>query len=138
VLALHAQHPCWGGARKLQALLTPSSERPHPSTINAILRRHGRRLPGLPEQQAARQHFEPAVPNQLWQMDIKGHFPLSDARAGRCHPLTLINGHSRYLLCLKACTQETLATVQPLLADVFRRYGLPERISQAIQEHLLL
>lgn len=128
VLALHARYPCWG-ARKLYALLEPGPERPHPSTIDAILRRHGCRLLGASGQQAARQRFEHEAPNQLWQMDFKGHFLLSDARAGRCHPLTLIDDHSRYLLCLKACAYQTIGAVQPLLADVFRRYGLPERIS---------
>ena len=43
VVALRAEHPCWGG-RKLHALLAQAGvERvPSPSTITEILRRHGK------------------------------------------------------------------------------------------------
>jgi transposase len=43
VLALHDKYPCWG-ARKLKALLPETAGKPHPNTIAAILRRHGRHL----------------------------------------------------------------------------------------------
>ncbi|MEG2901574.1 MAG: helix-turn-helix domain-containing protein, partial [Massilia sp.] len=43
VIALHDAHPCWG-SRKLQVLLPEQSARPHPNTIAAILRRHGRQV----------------------------------------------------------------------------------------------
>ena len=83
VLRLHDAHDCWG-SRKLQALLPQDSDLPHPSTIDAILRRHGRQIHGsLKSQGTATKRFEHAEPNMLWQMDFKGHFPLSDSRAGR-------------------------------------------------------
>jgi transposase InsO family protein len=62
-------------------------------------------------------------------MDFKGHFPLTQARAGRCHPLTVLDDHSRFAVCLAACGNETRETVQTQLIQVFRRYGLPERLT---------
>ena len=47
--------------------------------------------------------FERAAPNELWQMDFKGHFA---AGRGRCHPLTVLDDHSRYSLGLEACGNE--------------------------------
>jgi len=61
----------------------------------------------------------------MWQMDFKGHFALDK---GRCHPLTVLDDHSRYALGLEACPDEKRVTVQPKLIDVFRRYGLPHSI----------
>src|SRR5262249_8404095 len=64
------------------------------------------------------------APNLLWQMDFKGWVAL--ANGSRCHPLTVLDDHSRYNLCLEACTNEQSRTVQSRLELTFRRYGLPE------------
>lgn len=130
LLALHAEHPYWG-ARKLLALLPQGLARPHHSTIDAVLRRHGRTILGAPIRQepVAPSRFEHAAPNLLWQMDFKGHFALTDQRAGRCHPLTILDDHSRFNLCLAACGNERRLTVQGALQTTFERYGLPERIT---------
>ena len=129
ILALHDAYPCWGG-RKLRALLPDQSDIPHHSTIDAILRRHGRQIQGATnESPHAYRRFEHAAPNLLWQMDFKGHFPLTDRRAGRCHPLTVLDDHSRFSLCLSACGDETRVVVQAALVETFRRYGLPQRIT---------
>ena len=77
VLSLHVQYPCWG-PRKLAALL-PQSIKPHHSTIDAILRRHGCRVVGAPIKESIPvQRFEHVAPNLLWQMDCKGHFALTN------------------------------------------------------------
>jgi transposase InsO family protein len=130
VLALHRRYPCWG-ARKLHALLPiPDEDKPHPSTIAAILTRYGQQVEsGRSPGSAATRRFEHEAPNQLWQMDFKGHFPLTQAAHGRCHPLTVLDDHSRFSLCLQACGDERAVTVQRELARTFARYGLPERIS---------
>jgi transposase InsO family protein len=126
VLAVRLEHPCWGG-RKIRRVLQNegAAQVPAASTITAILRRHGR-LDG-PGAQAPRAftRFEHAAPNDLWQMDFKGHFAL---HAGRCHPLTVLDDHSRYSLTLEACADERLQTVRERLTRTFRRYGLPLRI----------
>ena len=59
-------------------------------------------------------------------MDFKGYFRLGTHE--QCHPLTVLDDHSRYALCLEACRNEQTATVQQRLKAIFRRYGLPERM----------
>ena len=128
VLQVRRQHPAWGG-RKINAVLARRGlvEVPAPSTITQILRRHGL----LDERAAAATHrpmkrFEHERPNDLWQMDFKGHFALNTG--GRCHPLTVLDDHSRFSMCLRACTNERGSTVQGALTLVFKTYGLPLRI----------
>jgi hypothetical protein len=58
-------------------------------------------------------------------MDHKGHHPL---QKGRCHPLTVLDDHSRFSLVLAACADEQAGTVQHHLTLAFKRYGLPLRI----------
>jgi transposase InsO family protein len=129
VLALHDTYPCWG-ARKLRALLPEGLEKPHPNTIAAILRRHGRQLvPHVDVTDVAIKRFEHEAPNRLWQMDFKGHIALTKQRAGRCHPLTILDDHSRFSVCLTACSGEDGAQVRSALIQAFRTYGLPERIT---------
>lgn len=129
VVALHKSYPCWG-ARKLRALLPEGTYKPHPNTIAAILRRHGCQLaPHVDVTQPATKRFEHEAPNQLWQMDFKGHVPLTDQRSGRCHPLTILDDHSRFALALTACSGEDGLQVKAALTETFRTYGLPERIT---------
>ena len=125
VLAVRAAHPCWGG-RKIARRLVDLGETkvPAPSTVTAILRRHGVAL-GAAGTAGPFRRFERGQPNELWQMDFKGHFALAE---GRCHPLTLLDDHSRFNLCLAACGDEQGETVQGHLRVVFRRYGLPQWI----------
>src|SRR5262249_28922464 len=59
-------------------------------------------------------------------MDFKGWVQLGNGT--RCHPLTMVDDHSRYVPCLKACADEQGITVQRHLATTFRRYGLPEAL----------
>jgi transposase InsO family protein len=130
VAALRAAHPAWG-PRKLRRVLLDRAildERtaPSPSTIGQILLRRG-----LIDAQASSQHrpfvrFERAHPNELWQMDFKGHFALLEG--GRCHALTVLDDHSRYALALRACGDERSATVTKTLITLFQRYGQPQRI----------
>ncbi|HEU5343533.1 MAG TPA: integrase core domain-containing protein, partial [Ktedonobacterales bacterium] len=76
---------------------------------------------------AAPQRFCHPEPNDLWQLDFKGHLPLL-AATGRCHPLTALDDHSRFALGLRACADEQTATVQAALTALFQAYGLPRRI----------
>jgi transposase InsO family protein len=114
----------WGG-RKIKRTLEDRGETgvPAASTITAILRRHDRLTEaGSAEHPGPWTRFERASPNELWQMDFKGHFA---THAGRCHPLTALDDHSRYNLILAACGDEQGATVRGRLEEAFRRYGLP-------------
>ena len=127
VLSVRLAQPRWGG-RKIRARLQAQGAEPVPaaSTITAIVRRHGGIDPAVAAQHRPWQRFEHAVPNALWQMDFKGHVPLLNG--GRCHPLTVLDDHSRFALALQACANEQGATVQATLTTVFRRYGLPQRM----------
>jgi transposase InsO family protein len=125
VVSLRQRYPFYGG-RKLRRLLVGEGVEPPPaaSTITAILDRNGL-LRGDRRRARNWQRFEEAAPNALWQMDFKGHFPLSK---GRCHPLTVLDDHSRFCICLAACQDEQETTVRKQLTTAFRRYGLPERM----------
>ena len=57
-------------------------------------------------------------------MDYKGWIRL--AGGGCCHPLTIVDDHSRYCVGLEACANEQGRTVQGRLEGTFRRYGLPD------------
>jgi transposase InsO family protein len=98
---------------------------PAASTITAIVRRHDL-LGGRAGQARDFVRFEHAAPNDLWQMDFKGHFALAEGH--RCHPLTVLDDHSRFALGLRACADEQGTTVQQELTALFRRYGLPRRM----------
>ncbi len=124
ILSERTRHPAWGG-RKLAVRLRELGYQqvPAPSTITEILRRHGH----LDEAEALKhrpyQRFERAQPNELWQMDFKGHYGLGDGT--RCHALTVLDDHSRYALGIRACSNQQRETVQTELIRIFRRYGLP-------------
>jgi transposase InsO family protein len=126
VVSLRGQHPAWGGRKLRRRLLDQGVEGvPATSTITGILHRHQ-----LIDGQESLKHkawlrFEHPKPNDLWQMDFKGHFALEE---GRCHPLTVLDDHSRYSLGLQACGNERTETVQERLTAMFRRYGLPWRM----------
>ena len=91
--------------------------------MTAILKRHGVELGAHGGGQSAFTRFERARPNELWQMDFKGHVAL---HAGRLHPLTVLDDHSRFSVVLAACANEQTETVRQQLITAFRRYGLPE------------
>jgi len=126
VLALRNVHPTWGG-RKLAARLIAleHADVPSPSTITEILRRHGKLEGSKEANMRACSRFEYEEPNDLWQMDFKGHFPIKE---GRCHPLTILDDHSRFSITVRACTNEQGETVRNELISCFRLYGMPKRI----------
>jgi transposase InsO family protein len=123
VVAVRDAHPAWGARKIVRCLERDGLACPVSSTVHDILRRYGR-VVERDASAAGYQRFEKAAPNLLWQMDFKGHIALS--RGGRCHPLTIVDDHSRYAVGLEACGNEQAATVQQRLERVFRRYGLPE------------
>lgn len=126
VLRMREEHPAWGG-RKIGARLRHLGHEavPSPATITAILHRHGLIDPAESAKRPHWQRFEHPAPNDLWQMDFKGHFPLVH---GRCHPLTVLDDHSRFALGLEACGNERGDTVRQRLTHIFRHYGLPTRM----------
>ena len=126
VLKVRSEHPAWGGRKIRAVLLAQGLGSPSPSGITEILRRNGKLDgPGAGEKRDW-ERFEREAPNELWQMDFKGHFELADQ--SRCHPLTVLDDHSRYSLLTLACRNERAQTVKAALEGVFRVHGLPGEI----------
>jgi len=124
VLAVRDRHPAWGARKIAHCLKRDGLTVPATSTVHQILHRNGRVKPADHAPPNPGHRFEKEAPNLLWQMDFKGHMPLTDGTS--CHPLTVVDDHSRYVMCLKACANEQRFTVQEHLTATFRRYGLPE------------
>lgn len=122
VLAVRDEHPAWGARKIHRILLNEGLVPPAVSTVQAILSRHGR-IASDGRAVHARERFEKEAPNLLWQMDFKGQFQMKDGQW--CWPLTVIDDHSRYALCLQACSGQSTATVKGWLEETFRRHGLP-------------
>jgi transposase InsO family protein len=127
ILDLRQKHPAWGACKLKRYLANEGrGDLPALSTICAILARNGRIDKTLSHAHTPFLRYEKGTPNQLWQMDFKGHIPMR--RGGRCHPLTVLDDHSRYLVGLKACDNERMETVRGHLRSIFAIHGLPEAI----------
>ena len=125
ILTVSEEYAAWG-ARKLKRVLEDSGVvMPSVSTVHAVLQRHSR-VDSKAAEIKPFIRFEHEAPNDLWQMDFKGHISLAQ---GRCHPLTILDDHSRFSLCIAACLDERRETVQEHLIRVFRRHGLPLRMT---------
>lgn len=131
ILSARRDHSTWG-ARKLRAWLQRHYERirwPAASTIGELLRdhdlTHGRK----------RRHRTPAYtqpfsgydhPNAVWCADFKGWFTTGDGRC--CHPLTITDGFSRYLLRCQALESQHGRLARAVFESAFREHGLPAAI----------
>jgi transposase InsO family protein len=104
----------------------PFNQIPSKNTITSILRRKGLISEENSEKAKHWIRYEHENPNDLWQMDFKGYFIMEDKN--QCHPLTILDDHSRFNIGLFACGNETTSTVKEKLILVFRKYGLPWRI----------
>ena len=119
VVALRHEHG-WAG-RKLRVLLAAEGIRVAPATIDRIIRREGLVDPDEAHRPAP-QRFARAAPNELWQMDFKGQYPLA---TGWCFPLSVLDDHSRYVVGLAALGGTAGGPVDTQLVRCFQAYGLP-------------
>ncbi|MFZ5476968.1 MAG: DDE-type integrase/transposase/recombinase [Myxococcota bacterium] len=141
VLAARRLHPRWG-ARKLHAWLrrqvakkrglrlrAPLVKMPQPSTISAILHRHGlirryrkrSRIPVRTKPFAACRRS-----NDTWCVDFKGQFRTGDG--ARVYPLTIMDAHSRFLIRCELVLDPDARSVIPIFESAFREFGLPKAI----------
>ncbi len=130
IVALKERYPSWG-AKKLRSrlqVIEPKVAWPSESTFARILKRRGlvqarktRRRTPLAEPFLAVAH----EPNHIWCVDYKGKF-----RVGRkyCHPLTISDAKSRFVLCCSDTDGERTESAQAAFEHTFREYGLPLRI----------
>jgi transposase InsO family protein len=118
------------GAPKLQRLLEQElGWAPAIATIHRILDRRGlvqHRKPRRSREKPARTPFEADRPNALWTADFKGHFRTRDGLI--CHPLTIQDACSRFLLECRALPTASLDPTLSCFRRAFRTYGLPDRI----------
>jgi len=116
-----------GGRKIRRRLLNLGLEDvPAASTITAILHRNGLISEEESDKHRAFTKWQRDEPNDLWQMDFKGEFKTADGRY--CYPLTILDDHSRYAMCIRACENQRRVTVRTHLIDVFDRYGTPRAI----------
>jgi putative transposase len=129
VIELRKEHPSWGPKKLHGWLLDRGVEVPSASTVGDLIKRHGL---VTPRRRRVRTpvSVEPLAiglqPNDVWCVDFKGHFALGDKT--RCHPLTMTDHASRYLLKCEALTEPTEAAVAIHFDRAFREYGVPDRI----------
>ena len=127
VLALRKAHPTLGG-RKISLILKRRGVGivPSGSTVTGILRRHALLNERAVAEATHLRRFSKATPNEMWQVDFKGHFKLDSGE--RCHPLNAVDDCSRYAVISAPLLKETFEAVRPPFVHAFREYGLPETI----------
>ena len=127
LLAVRTKHPRWG-PKKLVAVVARENPRlilPVASTVGDILRKRGlvkrrrRRIASVPYGERLTEY---GGPNDLWCADFKGHFQAGNER---CHPLTITDGYSRYLLTCHAQRRSYYNQTRATFERAFREYGLP-------------
>lgn len=94
------------------------------STVNAVLKRNNLITPEASRAATQWKRFEKDSPNVMWQADFKGHFAMGNGN--RCHPLSVIDDHSRFCLCADAKPNEQRVGVEESFRRTFREYGLPQ------------
>jgi transposase InsO family protein len=114
-------HFGWGGA-KLARVLAAEGCVLTPRTIDRWIQREGwTRTDAAPA--PAPHRFTHAAPNDLWQMDAKGAYPLADRQ--RCHTLSVLDDHSRFVVGLTPLLTLHTAGVRAALIRSFECYGVP-------------
>jgi transposase InsO family protein len=133
VVKLREQEPDWGSKKLKRIMHNHSDEGIYPfeiipckNTINRMIKRNGLIEPDKSKKSKAWQRFEYDEPNELWQIDFKGYFSMLDNK--NCHPLAIIDDHSRFNIGLFACSNQKSLTVKAHLIEAFEKYGLPERM----------
>jgi transposase InsO family protein len=132
LVAARKLHPTWG-PKKLRAWLLhhrPQLQLPAQSTIGEVLRRRGLTVQRRPRQRATIASTQPFAdvtgPNATWCVDFKGHFRMQDGN--RCHPLTIIDAYSRYLLRCEGVENPDGREVERVFDSAFQEFGLPSAI----------
>lgn len=132
IVDFRGKHMTWGPKKILVNIRAkyPRWDRwPAASTVGEILKRRGLVVPRK-RRGKAKPTPGPLTPyeevNNVWCADFKGWFRTGDGT--RCDPLTVSDGHSRYLLRCQVMVGPRLEAVQGLFEATFREYGLPRVI----------
>lgn len=133
ILSLKDKHPFWG-AKKLQNILqtTQSVENvPSVSSVNRILKKAGKvkkrkvRKVSTDSASVLRKQIPAQSPNDVWAIDFKGWW-VSDGE--RCEPFTVRDLASRKVLAATLVRKKDTETIQSILTELFKTYGLPRVI----------
>lgn len=128
LLSEREKHPRWG-ARKLLVLVKrsmPEVPLPCESTVNNILKRHGKVTPrkkGRRQLVGKFEYLDPQQPNEVWSADFKGKFRMGNWEY--CYPLTIADSCSRYLFAIHGLEYCRAEDCKPIFERVFREFGLP-------------
>ena len=132
VLALRRRGNIVLGPKKIRALLHerfPNEPIPSKTTIYNILHMEGLVTPQRRRRRVSPfpQPFAPADEvNDVWSADFKGQFRMQNG--SWCYPLTVMDHHSRYLLCCQALEGPRLDDTQRAFRRLFQEFGVPMRI----------
>lgn len=135
VLRLKKQNSAWG-SRTIRFYL----EKPVPclegfvkqswrlchKTILRILERRGWYKKHEKKEKEEPQLFDWKYPNNLWQLDAKGHFRTQDGRI--VHILDILDDHSRYCIGAKAWNRLSTSNFISVLEEALERHGKPNCI----------
>lgn len=131
-MTLHLKHKyrSWG-PRKIIAKLTcdyPDIIWPSPTRLYEIFKEYG-----LTTSRKFRQKIARTAPlgdisnsNQVWMADFKGWVLTADQH--KFEPLTITDGHTRYLIRCTHLPKKNVEYVWSVFDDAFHQYGLPNRV----------
>lgn len=121
----------WGPKKVLGYLINnfPDMAWPSATTIGNIFDKHG-----LTERRKLRKRFAEVTnplsdcnaSNDIWCIDFKGWSLTKDQK--KCDPFTLMDAHSRYLLCCQKLNLNDTEHVWAVFERLFREYGLPLKV----------
>lgn len=130
LLDIRQEHPDWGPITIISALKRKGVDGlPAPSTVGDLFKRSGlvksrhrrpRRPPGAPPV------ADFTAPNRCWCVDFKGQFQMNNRQW--CYPLTMTDGHSRFLLCCDGKNGTDTAGAKKSMERCFAEFGLPDAI----------
>ncbi|WP_008292636.1 integrase core domain-containing protein [Congregibacter litoralis] len=127
ILAIKREHTTWGAPKIRDKLIKqiPMVKPPAPSTIHAILDRHGlvKRRKRRRYKAKGTELSEALTPNALWCADYKGQFLLGNKKY--CYPLTITDQRSRYLLACEGLESTKERGAFPVFERTFKEFGLP-------------
>lgn len=134
LLDTRARFPHWSAGKLVTWLARryPATSWPCRSTAYTLLARAEaprRRRPGPRGGRApatVRALTEPLSANAVWTTDFKGKFRLGDG--SYCHPFTLRDGFSRFVLRCDGVPAESYPCTRPLFERAFAAFGLPDCI----------
>ncbi len=131
IIAAKLAHQYWGPKKLRSSLEKEYSQEQWPtvSTIGRILQKKGM-VKHRRKKNRTPKYTEPFLncdkPNEVWSIDFKGHFWTKDGKV--CHPLTITDNNSRYLLLCRGLSRTSYMEVRPWIEWTFRKYGLPKAI----------